>query len=54
VVDLTARRASQIPLLSTFKSVRESFAWTVGAEVGSWCMVTDMLDQTDSVVSCVQ
>ncbi|XP_021936474.1 von Willebrand factor A domain-containing protein 8 isoform X2 [Zootermopsis nevadensis] len=50
VVDLTARRANQIPLLSTFRSATEGFARTMGTEVGNWHMMTDMLDQTNSVI----
>jgi hypothetical protein len=53
MVDLTARRASHIPLLSSFKSARDSFVRTLGAEVGNWHMMTDLLDQTNCVVSFV-
>jgi hypothetical protein len=53
MVDVADRRASQIPLLSTFKSATESFARTMGAEVGNWRMVTSLLDQTNCVVRCV-
>ncbi|GFG34443.1 hypothetical protein Cfor_05032 [Coptotermes formosanus] len=49
-VDVTAGRARNIPLASSFKSARESFARTLGVEVGNWHMSTDVLDQTNSVV----
>jgi hypothetical protein len=52
-VDVTAGRARNIPLASSFKSARESFARTLGVEVGNWHMSTDVLDQTNSVVSCI-
>ncbi|PNF24075.1 hypothetical protein B7P43_G04705, partial [Cryptotermes secundus] len=50
MVDLTARRASHIPLLSTFKSTRDSFVRTLGAEIGNWHIMTALLGQTNCVI----
>ncbi|XP_069677328.1 von Willebrand factor A domain-containing protein 8 isoform X2 [Periplaneta americana] len=50
MVNLSTARAHKIPLLSSIESARDSFARTLGAQVGNWRMVTSILSQTDTVV----
>ena len=49
-MDLNAAKAHNVPLLSTYESAKGSFARTLGANVGNWHMLTDMLSQHGTVV----